>query len=105
MTQPAIGDVVAVALGLGLATLAFRLGFAELRGRASMPAGLHRALAWVPVAALAAIVAPALAPASGSPPIGAVLLAALVAGAIAYRTRNLLASVGLGMAVYWLIPA
>ncbi len=74
-----------------------------------MPERLRSALGWVPVAALAAIVAPSLTPASGTVATGAgatgaVLLAALVAGAVAYRTRNLLASVGLGMAVYWIVP-
>ena len=104
MTEPSIGDVLAVALGLGLATLGFRLGFAELRGRLALPGRLRGALGWVPVAALAAIVAPSLTPEPGAGAGGAVILAALVAGAVAYRTRNLLASVALGMTVYWIVP-
>ena len=103
MSPPGIGEIVAVAVGLGLATLTFRLAFAELRGRWSMPESVRAALGWIPVAALAAIVAPALVPEMDVQAAYPGLVAALVAGAVAWRTRNLLLSVGLGMAVFWIL--
>ena len=104
MTPLDLHAIVAVGLGIGLVTLAFRLAFAGL-GRRPMPGGVRAILAWVPVAALAAIVAPALLGEPGTGSAMPSLIAALVAGGVAYRTRNLLLSVALGMATYWLALA
>lgn len=95
-----LGEIVTVGLGLGLMTMVFRLGFGELW---SMPDRARSIIAWVPVAALGAIVAPALVPEQGDGSMLPTLIATIVAGGVAYRTRNLLWSVGLGMAAYWLV--
>ena len=98
------GSVVAVALGLGLGTLALRLVFANAIDRWSLPPRALAVLDVLPAAALAALVAPGLIPANPLAP-GAlgVVLAAITTGVVAYRTQNLLWSLGAGMAVYWLL--
>lgn len=72
-----------------------------------MPPLLARALRHVPAAMLTAIVVPAIvfsAPGMLSLDAGNVkLIAALVAGAVAWRWRNTLLTIGVGMAALWLL--
>lgn len=99
-----IGPVVAVALGLGLGTLALRLVFADAIDRWALPPRALAVLDVLPAAALAALVAPGLVPADPwAPGTLGVLLAAITTAIVAYRTQNLLWSLGAGMAVYWLV--
>lgn len=105
MSPPGIFEIAAVALGLGLGTLALRLAFGELRGRVALGAGFRAALDWVPVAALGALVFPAFVTASGAGPAGARLAAALATCAVTWKTRNLLLAVAAGMASYWIVDA
>ena len=101
MTAPGLLEILAVALGLGLGTLALRLVFGELRGRVAIGSRVHAALEWVPVAALAALVFPAFSPAVPAAPAVPRLAAALVTCVVAWKTRNLLASVTAGVASFW----
>lgn len=95
-------DLTGVALGLGLGTLALRIGGAEMRHRIRLSATAERALEWLPVAALAAMISPLFAP-TDSPHLPIPLwLAALASTAVVYRTRNMLWGVGGGMLIYWL---
>ncbi|MDA8020852.1 MAG: AzlD domain-containing protein [Thermoanaerobaculia bacterium] len=102
MNPPSLGEIIAVAVGLGVATMTFRLVFGELRGRWSMPEGVRAGLGWAPVAALAAIIAPSLLPQTETEAVLPGLIAAVVSAAVAWRTRNLLLAVALGMTVFWL---
>lgn len=105
---PTLTAIVGVLLGLGLGTLAFRMGSAAFEGRAGLPRQLGAALEWLPAAALAAMVALAFMPkgelASDSLDLGP-LAAALVSGLVGHRTRNLLLGVGAGLLAYWLFRA
>jgi len=98
----------AVVLVAGLGTLAFRLSFVMLFGRLeAVPDRLAFLLRFVPAAVLAALVVPAvLAPAGdvfgADPPR---LVAALVATGVAWRTRDLFATIAVGMVTLWIVEA
>jgi branched-subunit amino acid transport protein len=90
--------------GIGAATYAMRLSFLVGISPERLPPWLQRALRFVPVAALTAIVVPALlgqqeafvyAP---EPPR---LLAGLLAVLVAWHTRNVLLTIIVGMAAVW----
>ncbi len=98
----------AVILVAGLGTLAFRLSFVMLFGRLeTVPDRLAFLLRFVPAAVLAALVVPAVVAPAGTvfgadPPR---LVAALVATGVAWRTRNLFATIVVGMATLWVVSA
>lgn len=99
-----MGLVWSLAVLLGVGTYALRLSFIELRGWVDeFPPWLEPALAYVPAAVLAALVAPALFALDGT--VGGLLnvraLAGALAAAVAWRTGNMLATIGVGMAVLW----
>ena len=92
---------------VGAITYTARLSFIALFARRDMPPLLAEALKHVPVAMLTAIVVPAVAfmPASvlrldfDNPK----LIAALVAGAIAWWTKSAVTTIVVGMVVLWLV--
>ena len=84
----------------GLITFGMRLSFIYLLGRVAVPAGVQRALRFVPAAVLSALVAPELLMPDGSFDIGLGnhrWLAGLVAILVAWRTRNTLLTILAGM--------
>lgn len=100
-----MGLVLAV-LCIGVATYTLRLSMIGLAGRVSLPARVERAMRFVPVAALTALVTPdLLGGASGSALLthNPRLWAGVVAVIVAWRTRNVLLTVALGIATLWLL--
>lgn len=93
--------IVAIAAG----TLAARVSFIVLFGRLQrVPAWVERVLSFVAPAALAALVLPGLLLVDGTLAVSLDndrLLAGVAAGAVAWRTESLLATVAVGMAVLW----
>lgn len=97
-----------VAVGLaGIGTFAMRASFLVFAHRlADVPPGVQRLLRQIPPAALAAIVVPALVR-----PEGAIdllqprLLAGVVAGVVAWRTRNIALTLAVGIGLVMLIEA
>ena len=88
----------------GAVALALRLSFIALLGRIEMPGLLERALRFVPAAALTALAIPLLFYENGALEVSLDnerLLAGLVAALIAWRTRNVLLTLGAGMATLW----
>ncbi|WP_050032314.1 AzlD domain-containing protein [Halorubrum halophilum] len=91
---------------IGLATYGFRLSFIHLFGRIDeVPARIKRPLRYVPPAVLAALVLPDLV--TIRPSVAATLaderlIAGAVAGVIAWRTENVLATITGGMVTLWL---
>lgn len=80
-----------------------RLSFIAVFARRSMPPLLARALRYVPAAMLAALVVPMiLTPAPGATPEPR-LVAAVLAGVVAFRTRSTLATLAAGMLALWAI--
>ena len=85
-----------------------RLSFIAFFARRSIPPMLARALRYVPVAMLTALIVPMVLP---GPPIVVPdvptpkVLAALVAGAVAWFTHSTLKTLVAGMAALWLLQA
>ena len=92
--------------GMTAVTFLVRYGFYALGDRLSFPPLVHRALRYVPVAVLTAIVVPMVLLPDGSHwQLGwrnAWLLGALATGVIAWRFNHLLAAIGGGMVVFFL---
>jgi branched-subunit amino acid transport protein len=91
----------AVFLLVGLLTYAIRLSFVFLQGRVEMPSWFPRALRFVPIAVLSALIAPELFRPGGTLDVSlgnARLLAGLLAIGVAWRTRRVGVTIGVGMA-------
>lgn len=85
---------------MGAITLLIRLSFIAAWGRIALPEFVREALRYVPPAVLAAIIAPALVLRSGQLDLtvgNERLIAGLVAMLVAWRTRNALATIAVGM--------
>ncbi len=91
----------------GLGTWLIRLSFIALLGRvATIPDLVMRILGLIPAAVLAAIVAPSLTHAAGTFDLGTErFMAGAIAAVVAWRTKNVLATIGSGMGVLWLLQA
>lgn len=94
-------------LALAATTFVTRLSFMGLLPHVELPRVLQRTLAYVPPAILAAIIAPQVFPVVQELPTlnWPRLIAALVAVAVAFRTRSTLATVCVGMLVLWGLQA
>ena len=93
-------------LCIGMLTYLMRLSFIGLSGRYRLPALVERALRYVPPAALTALVVPDLVGHVGAGAAGDARLAAgLLAILVAWRTRNILLTLTLGLAALWLLTA
>ena len=91
---------------IGLGTFLQRFIFIYLFGKIDMPDWLGRALRFVPAAALAALVFPALTHPSGHLDLSLHnfrLLAGLGGAVVAWRTRNVLLTILAGMALLWIL--
>ncbi len=85
----------------GLLTYATRLSFIFLLGRVEVPAWLKRSLRFVPPAVLSAIIVPELTLHTGKLDLSIEnfrLLAGILAIIVAWRTRNALLTIVVGMA-------
>jgi len=94
-------ELVLIILAMGLITYATRVGaFAVLRVT-GMPDWLRRAVRYVPVGVLVALIVPALLVRDGAVDLSLgnhYLLAGIVAGLVAFKTRNVAITVGVGLA-------
>ncbi len=93
-------------VGMGLITYAIRLSLFLLPERVILPPWLLRALRYVPAAVLTAIIAPELFQPGGTLDVSLGndrLLAGLVAIFVAWRTRNVLLTVAVGLILLWLL--
>jgi len=91
---------------IGAVTYAIRLSCIGLLGQRDMPALLLKALRFVPIAVLPAIILPelflrnnALALSLQNPR----WMAGLLAGFVAWRTRNVLLTIAVGMVALWVL--
>lgn len=99
-TDPTVWGVIVV---IGVLTYAIRLSFIALFGRFDeIPPGIERALRYVPAAVLAALVVPAFVNLQGGfDP--AKLLAGGLAGAVAWHTEDVFATMATGMGALWIV--
>lgn len=103
MSATAIWLIIA---GIGLGTYLLRLSFIALWQRLYVPHLVNRALEYVPSAALAALVLPALLRPEGfiDPTIGNLrLVAGVVAAVVAWYSRSVLLTLATGMGALWLL--
>lgn len=91
--------------GMAAVTLLIRYPVMALVSRVQLPETLTRALRYVPIAVLTAIIVPStVAPAGQSDfaQTNAYLWVGLIAALIAWRTRNLLLTIVAGMLIFFL---
>lgn len=95
-------------ISMGLITYAIRLSaIVGLKDKA-IPTGVREALDFVPPAVLSAIIFPELLMHGGAVDLtlgNARLIAGVIAAFVAWRTENVLWTVGAGMAVLWILQA
>ena len=91
---------------VGVLNYLSRLSFIAIFAKRSMPPLLARALKYVPAAMLTALVLPMIVSApSMQSLVSPRVIAALIAGAVGFFTRNTLATVAAGMGALWLLQA
>jgi branched-subunit amino acid transport protein len=94
---------VLIILGMMVVTFGVRYPVLAIVGRVDLPEPVLRALKYVPVAVLTAIIAPAVLIQEDKidlMPDNAYLIGAIVAIIVSWRTKNLLATIVIGMAVF-----
>ena len=93
----------------GAGTFAIRLSWLALARAGGIPAPAREALRFVMPAVLVAIIVPAVLYTGENTKFSVVsnerILAALAAGAIAWATRNVWLTIGIGMAALWILKA
>lgn len=95
-------EIVLIILGIAAATFFTRFACLAVFNRNGVPAWLEKWLRHVPTAILASLIAPALLLPAGSLDISTdnhYLLAGCVTAATAYKTRSVIATIALGLAV------
>lgn len=95
-------------LAIALGTFSLRFSFIYLFGKIEMPDWLRRALRFVPASVLAALVFPALTHPAGvlDLSLGNIRLLAGIGGAlVAWRTKNVLLTIAVGMVLFWILQA
>lgn len=92
-------------VGMAAVTFLVRYPIMALVGRIPLPKRVFDALRYVPPAVLAAIIVPEVVMPGGQPVFisleNARLVAAIVTGLVAWRTKNLLLTIVLGMLALW----
>jgi branched-subunit amino acid transport protein len=95
-------------VGAGIITFAIRLSLIALMGRVEVPLLVHQALRFVPPAVLSAIIFPEVFLRNGVldvSPGNTRLLAGVLAALVAWRTQNVLLTIGVGITALWILQA
>jgi len=93
-----------IVLTLGIGTFLVRFSFILIMDKLTLPDAVHNMLRFIPASVLTALIVPSVllhkngvaSFAGWEQPI-----AALVAVAVAWKTKNVLATIGVGMLVLW----
>ena len=97
-----------IIIGMGLVTFGIRFVPIVLLGRVEIPLIVQRALRFVPPAVLTAIIVPAMLYRADQIDLSlsnARLLAGLIAIGVAWRTKNPLITIGIGMIALWVLQS
>ena len=100
------GTIAIIIAFMAIGTFTLRYSFIYLFGRTRMPSSVERALRFVPPAALAALVLPALLRVNGQMDVtlsNPRWIAGMVAAVVAFRTKSFLLTGLVGMLSLWLI--
>jgi len=95
-----------VMITLGLLTFFIRFSFIALLEKIKLPRNFQRALRFVPIAVLSAIIAPELGYSNSQLALSLTnsrLLAGMVATVVAYKTKSVIWTISAGMAVFWIL--
>jgi branched-subunit amino acid transport protein len=101
-------DLWLIIIGMGLVTFGIRFVPIVLLGRIEIPLMMQRALRFVPPAVLTAIVVPELLYRNDQLDVSLTnvrLLAGVIAIVVAWRTKNALITIGVGMIALWILSA
>lgn len=101
-------EIAFLILAMSVVTFAARYSMIAILGRYSIPPDVTCALAYVPIAAFAAIAAPELVLRDGDFAMGLGnprFVAGIAAVLAAYLSRNVLFTLGVGMSVMWIVQA
>ena len=105
MTSPVLWMII---IAMGAVTYALRLSMIVLFDRVLMPDVIRRALRFVPPAVLSALIVPALLapdPVRHMAVDYARLIAGILAAVVAWRTKNVFLTIGVGMALLWILQS
>jgi branched-subunit amino acid transport protein len=97
-----------VIIGMGIITYGIRLSMIVLLDKVEIPLKLKQALRFVPAAVLSAIIFPELLQPGGRLDVSLGnerLIAGILAMMIAWRTKNVLWTIAVGMAALWLLQS
>ena len=97
-----------IVLAMGIVTYGTRLIPIVLLGRIEIPLVVQQALRFVPPAVLTAIIVPELLYRNNQVDVSLTnvrLLAGLIAIVVAWRTKNALITIGVGMIALWVLQA
>jgi branched-subunit amino acid transport protein len=98
----------AIMIGLAIGTFLIKSSFIFLLGKREMPPLLARSLRFIPASILSALVVPQILTRGNTLQISMTnpqLFAGIVAGLVAWRTKNVLLTIVSGMAVLWILQA
>lgn len=105
MTSPALWIII---IAMGVVTYALRLSMILLFDKVAMPVLIRRALRFVPAAVLSALVVQALLtpdPARHMSIDQPRFIAGVLAAAVAWRTKNVFLTIGVGMVLLWILQS
>jgi len=111
MSDAAVAPTLTMALailGMGLITYTIRVSLFLLPERVMLPPWMLRALRFVPAAVLSAIIFPELMMPGGALDLSlwnGRLLAGAAAAIVAWKTRNILFTVAVGLILLWILQA
>lgn len=100
------GSVWLLFIGAAVGTFALRYSFIYLFGKVEVPVWLQKALRFVPASVLAALVFPALLYPNGTFDFSLNnihLLAGIGGGLVAWKTKDVLWTIIVGMSLFWLL--
>jgi len=104
-TPVALGILI---VGMGVVTYAIRLSLILLLGRLKVPPRVQRALRCVPPAVLSALIFPELLLPGGTMMFSlgnTRLVAGVMAGLVAWQSKNVLLAIAVGMVALWALQA
>lgn len=91
-------------IACGIVTFLIRFSFIAIHGRVTMPDWFTRALTFVPIAVLSAITMPEILIQDNVVDVSILnprLIAGIAAALVAWRTKNVMVTIGVGMVVLW----
>ncbi len=94
-----------IIIGMAVITFLLRFSFIALLDKITLPPVVERGLQYVPAAVFSALIVPALVYNNSElylSPFNPRLLAGLIAAVVAWRTRNILLTITVGMVSLWL---